>query len=713
MERARTAERSARRGGARISLPAGSAESAERLVRGAEKVGAVVIPVLVVAALTVFATMGWLDRHPLEGQGENLLFLQLLRKHTLILLGLLIYTAVMFAVVLVLAGGVLRYTLARADERLDPARDLLRRRDPRLTRAVSWLLARWWRVSLLLLVVWSPILLLQFPGYSSWDLVMQAREVLDQRGSVKPPPFDVYPIAHYLVPTGDALLSAHHGAGLTLLYGTVLGFAADHLGGFGVGLAILSLAQLAVTLIALGRATALLGRWVASPGVRTVALVVLVLGGLPIAFWSMSVAPGPLFAAALCWLLALSVDHVRSREEIAPRRMLEWTLVALVVACSARVGIPVLLVLLVMTVLARHGWQAWRTALVSLALPALVVPAALAIGVTQHRIIPEDPMRERGLQIQSLALALHQNPDSLSAQDAKTLDRVFDVEKLGTSYDPASIDAALGAGDGDGAYRRQSVTAAEVAEFPGVWKDTVADQPTIVADGMLLSTFRLFDPLGYGRGNLPTTTQDDGAADVLIGGDGHLSDDGVNSGGRDAVHAIAGALNGHDGLRVLTEAPLRVVVVLLLTTIAVALRRPNAWVWALPVALCTWALVKSPDDSSGLDSLAFVYLVPFALLALAGSRELVARGTPHGAAEGSRRAPWSAAGAGGGSRSAEFEDDAPWAAPEGAIPWEGGLQGRHQRSPAAEKAGKYGSMRHVQRRPLAPNPGLHKKPRSK
>ncbi|UQN28131.1 DUF6020 family protein [Brachybacterium kimchii] len=692
----------------------------ERALRGVQKFGAVAVPILVVCALTVCATMGWIARHPFDDQGEHLLFLSAFDAHTKLVVGLLIYTAVMYAALLTVVGGLLRFTLARAEERAgEPTGSS--RRPSRIARAARWLLGNWWRLALLLLVIWSPVLLGEvLGGGGAWaDSDLRA-------GSLR----------------GEGM-SGHRSPLVIVAFECVLAIGRLLTGGIGAGLGVLVLVQLAVVLAALGRAAALLGRWVRSDGLCALALAVLVIGGVPIALWSLSLSPAAVGAASLCWFLALGLDHVHSREQIRGGRVLEWALAALLLLSCSALAVPLVIVMLVMAVIVRRGREAWRAALVALVVPLLVVLVGTRLGASQGMLGTEDPVAQHGLQAQSIALALGEDPDALSAEDTDALGKIFDVDALPDRYAPGAPARLLEA-------ENDTVSAAQAEQLPSIWWHLAQNRPGLAADGILLEVADTFDPFAHGRQNLPGSA-DDGAPG-----------------------AVGSVLDGTPGLRLLVESPLRVVAVLLLGVIAVALRRPGVWFWAVPIGVLTVALALMPADASGGAALVIGCFLPFALLALSASRELVEVGSPDGAVRRIRRvtrrrsAPGRGAdgratgrvdGAAGGGATGQADGRADgwddgrgdgWGDAEGGVadarngraadsraggsadaradgredsgagdlswigvtssPRDGGPQGRHQRSAEAEKEGRYGPVRSLPQRPLAPPKGLHRKP---
>lgn len=589
-----------------------------RVVDLAERAASLLVPLIVVGVLALAATMGWFGRNVVP-EGELLLFFEYLESHTKMM-------SATFLCFVVLFGAALLALVSWAGRALDlpPAPTAGGRIVAGIEAGVEWLLARWWRVSLLLALVWSPLIVGQYPGTSNSDLVMQAREVLGDRSEIDYPPYNVYPIAHYLVPNDEVMLSEHHNALLTLLYGSVLGESLDRFGSFEVGFVVLTMSQLVITLVAFGRASELLSRWVTRPGARNLFLCVLILSGFPTALWAVAIAKNPLFGAALVWLIALAVDHVRSDRSPHWARSLEWALPALLALNSAKFAQPILLVLLAMVLVAQISWAKWRVALIGLAVPMLLTQLVVDVGVAQERIIPGDPMAGKGLQIQSMALTLGERPDALSPEDERALNEIFDSEMMAERYTPRTMAPVRGAGFKEGAYQWREVTQEEASQFNGIWRRMALAEPDMVANGALLTSYRYFDPFTPARDNRPSITNDDSIQSLVITDGANLSDDFTNLERRETLHEVADDLSSDAWLLLPTNGAARTVLVILLATAAIVLRRPAAWIWALPMALHCGVFLLSPLDSSGRYALGVTYFMPFAILALAGARRTLA-----------------------------------------------------------------------------------------
>lgn len=586
-----------------------------RVLDTAARVIAAVVPALIIAFLALCTTTGLVDRY--LPSGEYTLLLRRWGQEPWILTGIFLACAAVYTLIFFgLRALVKRWTR-------EPG-EFVGRAAHRLHGAVDWLFARWWRVSLLLAVAWAPLYIMQFPGTSNADLVMQSLEVLGDRSQMNYPPFDVYPIGHYLIPNDEILLSNHHNVLLTLLYGHTLGASMALFGTYKVGFVLLTASQAAFTLLAFGRAMTLVGRHVPSRALRLTSLIVLVLCGLPIALWSIAIAKSPLFAAAFVWWLALSIDFALSRTRLSWKRILEWAVITFVVVASAKFALYIVVAQIVFLALIRRGKRPWAELAASIVAPVLIFQVILRLGISLDLVIPGDPLAGEGLQIQTTALALREAPEALTADEKAELDEVFDVEVMRDDFDQWTMGPIRGAGFREGAYRWRTVTEEQVERFDDIWLQIVRKEPLVVADGLILKSFRFFDPLAEGRDNRPGIHADDKISGILIDGD-RLSDDGTNDYLRQRMDDLTLFVMRSPILHFGLESSLRVAFVLMLAAVAISLRRPGTWVWALPIALHSGVLMLGGLSSSGRYALGITYALPLVILALGAVRPRVRR----------------------------------------------------------------------------------------
>ncbi|MGI6879175.1 DUF6020 family protein [Microbacterium sp. gxy059] len=567
------------------------------------------VAALAVCALALLGAAGWVDRRRAPGEAYTL-FLSDFASHapeaiTAFLLFAALYTA---------CAAALRAAASR------PVPATARGREPRptaarLERTTTWLCGRWWRLSALLAVAWAPLLLMQLPGTSNPDFHLAVIEVLGDRATLEYPPFDVYPIAHHLVPDGDVLVSTHHNAFLTWLSGTLMGASLDLTGSFMWAFCLLTGSQAVFTIVAFGRALELLARHAPRTSFRALAVLCAIAGGWPIAMWSLALAKNPLFAAALVWWVAVCIDAVLSSRPVSARRLVGWACLTLVLLCSAKYGVYIVLAQLLLLIVLRRGRRRWAETLTALALPIVITEALLRGLIAGGFVIPNDPMEAKSLQIQSLGLVLQQDPEALTPEERSSLSPIFDPDAMSRDFDPDFVRPLRSSGYIDGAYRWRTVTQEEAAAFDGIWAAVAAREPLLVTDSVIRGAFRFFDPLSRGFDNWPRADADDGIQAVPIDGH-HFGDDGRNDAARDALTATTAHVESLPGIRLLLEPSVRVVLVLLLAAAAIAARVRAAWVWALPLILHCGVLIAAPLAASGRYSLGIVYALPVAILAL-------------------------------------------------------------------------------------------------
>jgi MFS superfamily sulfate permease-like transporter len=90
---------------------------ARPVLHGLERFGAVAVPVIVIAVLSLFSTVGWLDRNMDRGQGEYLLFVEVAGSHTKLTLTVFLISVAVYTAVFLAARFLLRRVLGRADGR--------------------------------------------------------------------------------------------------------------------------------------------------------------------------------------------------------------------------------------------------------------------------------------------------------------------------------------------------------------------------------------------------------------------------------------------------------------------------------------------------------------------------------------------------------------------------------------------------------------------
>lgn len=566
-------------------------------------IGAVSIAAIVVFVLAAYATAGWIRRrHEDSGTGGELLFTAAFGRDPL---GALLVFAAWAALYTSALLGM--WWLARRISTTPP------RRVRRPALVIAWLYGRWWRLAGLLGVLWLPLFALRWPGAINPDFALMVTEIAMTRPEFGPgqmPPYDIYPIAHALIPDGELVWSNQHGAFLTLTYGVVMAVSGVVFHSYLPGVLLLATSQALFTLFALGRALELVARLVRAPWARGAALAVTA-GAVMIPLWSMDLSKTPLFAAAFVWWLALLAERVLAA---GSRRL--WTgevaVATTVLIVSAKFGGYVALAGAAALLLHRVGWRRVVTGMVA---PVLVLQAALHGLMAAGLVIPDDPVEGRAVPLQQIALTLREDPGALSAADRAALERLFDTAAMARVYEAGTADPVKSSGlfADKPSYRWRTLRPDDWDGFTGVWLRLGAARPDLYVDAFLLKSDGYLDPLARVAIAPPTRTWDWTVSYSL-----DLAP--VNAGGRtllvDGIRAVEATPVRH-----LLAPPAWAVATVLLCTTAVLLRRRGALAWCLPVALQVGVALLAPLNGSGRYLLGVYYVTGLALLILAARGE--------------------------------------------------------------------------------------------
>ena len=588
---------------------------------------------VVVVVLAVATTAGLSARYLADDGAPYPLLTREVGDHPVLAALFLLLSLAAYAVVFL---G-LRTLLARDRGEPRPAPTAPTARRARLVGLVEWTYARWWRVSLVLAVLWLPWFLSSFPGQPSPDPSNMFTEFVSRRsdfagsspfadGSGTLPYVD-YPTSSYLVTDGDSLWSNHHPFFLMLAYGSVSSASIAVFDSLVPALLLMSAASAVLTLVAFGRALAILGTLVPGWRPRAAALLVLALSPL-IALWSLAEHKNQLFCAAFVWWLALLARLLHSDgavRELGRRWYVETFVVSLLMAVTVQFGWILLVAQAVVMVFRRRERVA---VLVTVGLPAVLVHGAIVALTSAGALIPSDPIETKGVQLQVLALMLNEHPDALTADQRDDLSRIFDLDAFVASFDPSTSDPLKSTGPlsrKTSSFRYETVQPEDWDTFDAIVVDVAKRHPGAFVDGLFLKSYRYLDPFDEGTDWYPPWSP---AYDRTI--DGHrVAPLEVNQTARAWTRDRAFDCYQVSACRPVLSHGVRTIVVVLLLTAAIAARRRFAWLWALPFALQLAIAGVSPLSAGGRYVLAFTYGLAIVLLLLA----VEDRGSPEPSAE--------------------------------------------------------------------------------
>lgn len=521
---------------------------------------------------------------------------------------------------------------------LDRWRDGTAERPPSSGRAVrvrafvDYVFGRWYRVSLVLLVVWLPLYATSFPGQPSPDAANMLTEFLRTRsdfagaspfaGPDGTAPYIDYPTSSFLLDDStDSLWSNHHPLYLMLGYGSIASASTHLFGSLVPGLMLISFGSATFTLVAFGRGLTLVGAMVADWRVRGAALLVTALCVL-IPLWSLAIHKNQLFCAAFVWWLGLLARFLHGRAPVGRRWVVETGLVSLVMAISVQFGWIVLVAQAVVLLAVKRQRL---VAPLTLAAPALAVFGSIAFITAQGGAIASDPVETKGLQMQTTALILREHPDALTPEQREQLSRIFDLDAMVASFDPSSSDPLKSTGplnEKTSSLRYETVQREDWDAFQEIWLDLAKRYPGTFLDGLFLKSYRYLDPLDEETDWYPPWSH---KYERNIG-EYQAAPMDFNYPARKAVrlgfyHCYEDALP----CRVLISHPPKTVAVVLLCAAAILVRRRFAWVWAVPFALQIAIAAVSPLSAGGRYVLACTYGVGLLVMLLAVSDRIPER----------------------------------------------------------------------------------------
>ncbi len=330
--------------------------------------------------------------------------------------------------------------------------------------------------SAVILVFWVPILILFYPGVTTFDGVNQ----LYQYSNPAPTWYST------MLEWVDAEFIDHHPVFDTLVYGAFVYGAGGLFGSQNAGMFCLTLFQALLGACALGGSICYLERLGVPAPVRLVSVLFAALFPLfPINAATMlkDTLHAPFFL--LFAVLFVELCRTKGRSLQSPRVLVGLCVVAILCALTKKTGlyvaVPSLLIAGIVYRKARIWIAAAVPALVAVVLvPCLVYPllGGVASGGRQEML---------ALPFQQTTTVALEAADDVTADEVATIDRVLDLEKAKTKY---SNDLADGAKN---SFRR-SATASDMLAYLGVWAAQGVRHPDLYLKSMLLCSGSMLVP---------------------------------------------------------------------------------------------------------------------------------------------------------------------------------------------------------------------------
>ena len=526
----------------------------------------------------------------------------------------------------------------------------------------------WWKLMLVFVTgwLWVPTTLLAAFGADIRSQIREFSWALNQWTGLKQPyigffsfvPMDIYPTAHYMWPDNPTYLTDQHNVVLTVFYGAVASVSRYFTDSNDAGIVVLAALQ---WLFAAFCCSATANRFfnlpwrrlgvgtfdfshperhdcwnmrdythpeagvVARPsrlraGAKTRFVILLFFMVCPLAvFATISLTKSPLFAFAFVWWFGvwyeLHMTHIKALPTIngkptrlRKRSIMAFTISSCVMLVSAKYAWYIILFALILALI--NDRKRWKTYLVTLLLPIILIHGGIIFLTNTGAIIGGDPIESRGIQLQQIARVAKYNPKGIPADAAKKLDPIFNLDQMAEAYSWQDADPVKSSGiqSKKVSYKWRTVTEDDMKNFNEAWLEIVVANPVIALDAFFAECFGYFDVT-----DMPYVSMDY-----------YVNNDYVQSGNawihlynHDWRDAVAGFAKGWGNIPVIgwvTHGNLYVTQMLLVGAAEVVLRRWRSLSWHLPLLLLMGVMITAPANNFERHMLPVAFVFGFVCL---------------------------------------------------------------------------------------------------
>lgn len=526
----------------------------------------------------------------------------------------------------------------------------------------------WWKLMLLFVIgwLWIPTTLLAAYGADIRSQIREFSWALNQWTGLKQPyigffsfvPMDIYPTAHYMWPANPTYLTDQHNIVLTVFYGAFAAVSRYFTDSNDAGIVALAALQ---WLFAAFCCAATANRFfnlpwrrlgvgtfdfshperhdcwnmrdfthpeagvVARPsrlraGAKTRFVILLFFMVCPLAvFATISLTKSPLFAFAFVWWFGvwyeLHMTHIKALPTIngKPMKLRKRSLAALfmsscVMLISAKYAWYIILFAALLAII--NDRKRWKTYVVALMLPTVLIHGGLVYLVNSGAVIGGDPIESRGIQLQQIARVAKYNPQGIPEDAAKKLAPVFNLDQMAESYFQQDADPVKSSGiqSKKVSYKWRTVTKDDMKDFNDAWWQIVKANPQIALDALFAECFGYFNVT-----DLPYVSMDYYVNNDYVQSDNewiHL----YNHQWRNQVAGFAKKWGQIPVLGWVTHGNLYVTLTLLIGAAEVVLRRWRSLSWHLPLLLLMGVMITAPANNFERHMLPIAFVFGFLCL---------------------------------------------------------------------------------------------------
>ena len=177
------------------------------------------------------------------------------------------------------------------------------------------------------------------------------------------------------------------------------------------------------------------------------------------------------------------------------RSLIAFTLASIVMLASAKYAWYIIIMEIVLALIADR--QRWRTYIVALLLPVIVMHGGVVMLTSTGAIIGGDPIESRGIQLQQIARIAKRDPQSIPLSARETIAPIFNLDQMADAYFQQDADPVKSSGiqSKKVSYRWRSVTSEAMDKFNDAWWQIVTASPVTAIDAFLAKCFGYFNPV--------------------------------------------------------------------------------------------------------------------------------------------------------------------------------------------------------------------------
>ena len=252
----------------------------------------------------------------------------------------------------------------------------------------------------------------------------------------------------------------------------------------------------------------------------------------------------------------------------------------------------------------------WKTYVVALMLPTVLIHGGLVYLVNSGAVIGGDPIESRGIQLQQIARVAKYNPQGIPEDAAKKLAPVFNLDQMAESYFQQDADPVKSSGiqSKKVSYKWRTVTKDDMKDFNDAWWQIVKANPQIALDALFAECFGYFNVT-----DLPYVSMDYYVNNDYVQSDNewiHL----YNHQWRNQVAGFAKKWGQIPVLGWVTHGNLYVTLTLLIGAAEVVLRRWRSLSWHLPLLLLMGVMITAPANNFERHMLPIAFVFGFLCL---------------------------------------------------------------------------------------------------